>query len=98
MTLGKKLGYCFAGAGMVTAILGVSAWVSVSELKNELDTAVNQTAKKVTLVSDMKTSVLTFRLAERGILLFSSIHGQEKVELNKKLFATRSEEHTSELQ
>jgi methyl-accepting chemotaxis protein len=57
-------------------------------LKNELDAAVNRTAKKVTLVSDMKTSVLTFRLAERGILLFSSVHGQEKVELNKKLFAT----------
>ena len=97
MTLGKKLGYCFAGAGMVTAILGVSAWVSVSELKNELDAAVNQTAKKVTLVSDMKTSVLTFRLAERGILLFSSIHGQEKVELNKKLFATSVDKVTAKI-
>ncbi|MGD0299855.1 MAG: methyl-accepting chemotaxis protein [Bryobacteraceae bacterium] len=88
MTLGKKLGYCFAGAGMVTAVLGVSAWIAVSELKNELDVAANQTAKKVTLVSDMKSSVLTMRLGERGILLFSSIHGQEKVESNKKLFAT----------
>jgi methyl-accepting chemotaxis protein len=88
MTLGRKLGYCFAGAGVVTAILGVCAWVSVSQLKNELDEAVNVTAKKVTLVSDMKAAVLTMRLAERGILLFSSVHGQEKVESNKKLFAT----------
>src|SRR5579871_3980966 len=88
MTLGRKLGYCLAGAGVSTAILGVCAWISVSQLKNELDVAANRTAKKVTLVSDMKAAVLTFRLAERGILLFSSVHGQEKVELNKKLFAT----------
>jgi methyl-accepting chemotaxis protein len=87
MTLGRKLGYCFTGAGVVTAILGVCAWVSVSQLKNELDAAVNLTEKKLSLVSDMKAAVLTMRLAERGILLFSSVHGQEKVELNKKLFA-----------
>ena len=30
---------------------------------------------------------MTFRLAERGILLFSSIDGQEKVQSNKDLFA-----------
>ena len=63
------------------------AWVYVSKLKSEIETNMLRAAKKVELVSDIKTSVLTFRLAERGILLFSSINGQEKVQLNKDLFA-----------
>ena len=87
MTLGKKLALCFGVTAIISASLGVCAWVYVAKLKNEIGNIVNQTAKKVEIVSDIKTSVLTFRLAERGILLFSSINNQEKVESNKNLFA-----------
>ena len=82
MTLGKKLGWCFASLAALTFALGLSAWIGVSRTAHELDSAVHLTAKKVTLASDLKYSMLTMRFSERGMLLFSSIHGDEKVATN----------------
>ncbi len=87
VTIGKKLAACFAMMGVLSVAMGVCTWVYIAKLKNELDTAVHRAAKKVEIMADIKTAALTFRLAQRGILLFSSINNAEKVQLNKELFA-----------
>ena len=91
MTLGKKLTACFAATSLVSAVLGISAWVYVTKLNNELEHMVHQTGRRTEIISGIKTSILTFRLAERGILLFSSIHNQEKVASNRSLFGKSME-------
>ena len=86
MTMGKKLAICFGITALLSGCMGICAWVYVTKLNNELSDIVHRTAKKVEIVSDIKTSVLTMRLAERGILLFSSINDQAKVQSNIDLF------------
>ena len=87
MSLGKKLAACLGSIALLSALTGVVALAYVAKLKTEISGIVNQTSKKVEIASDIKTTVLTFRLAERGILLFSSVDNREKVDLNKALFA-----------
>jgi len=87
ITMGKKLGICFGITALLSGAMGICAWVYVTKLNHELADIVHHTAKKVELVSDIKTSVLTMRLAERGILLFSSINDHAKVQTNVDLFA-----------
>lgn len=82
MTLGKKLGWCFAAVSGITAILGSYAWIGVTSVTNEMDISVHTIAKKVTLASRLQYSVLTMRFSERGILLFASIDGEEKKTAN----------------
>jgi len=88
MTLGKKLAACFAAISLITAVLGVSSWTYIAKLKSDLDRSADRTAKRVEILSDIKNTVLTFRLAERGILLFSSIQNTGKVRLNQDLFTS----------
>ena len=88
MTLGKKLGWCFAGTSALTAVLGVCAWMSISAISNQIDQSVRVIAKKVILANDLQYSMLTMRFSERGLLLFGSIDVTEKVALNVKLLDT----------
>lgn len=87
VTIGKKLAACFGATCALIIVMGISAWLGVTSLQNEIDQSVNSTAKKVEIVSEIKSSVLTFRLAERGILLFSAAKIPGKVQLNIDLFA-----------
>ena len=87
MTLGRKLAACFGATSLVAAVLGITAWTYIAKLKKEIEHSVQQTAKAVEILSDVEHSVLTFRLAERGILLFSNIRNTEKVRMNQDLFA-----------
>jgi methyl-accepting chemotaxis protein/methyl-accepting chemotaxis protein-1 (serine sensor receptor) len=86
MTIGKKLAVCFGATCVLGMLTGVVAWFCVSSLQHEIDQSVQVTARKVEIVSDIKSSILTFRLAERGILLFSAAKIPEKVRLNTDLF------------
>lgn len=87
MTMGKKLAVCFGVTAVLSGCMGICAWIYVTKLNNELAGIVHRTAKKVEIASDVKTSVLAMRLAERGILLFSSINDQDKVQTNVDLLA-----------
>lgn len=68
---------------LAVAVLGITAWTYIAKLKNELEHSVQQAAKAVEILSDVEHSVLTFRLAERGILLFSNNRNTEKVRVNQ---------------
>ncbi len=87
MTLGKKLAACFLGSGALTLVMGIAGWYSVTGLQSEMNQTVHVTAKKVEIVSDIKSLIITYRLAERGILLFTAAKIPDKVQLNKDLFA-----------
>jgi len=53
MTIGKKLGWCFAASCVLSLALGVFTWVYVSKLKSEIETNMLLTAQRVDLVSDI---------------------------------------------
>ena len=79
MTIGRKLGMCVAGLIFLCAVLGVAGWLYVGALGNRLDESITQTTRKIELAGDLKVQVFTFRLQERGQLLFSHIHAADQV-------------------
>ena len=61
------------------ALVGLTGWWYVSALGKHLDRAITQTAASIELAGNLKADVFTFRLQERGILLFSYIKAAEQV-------------------
>jgi methyl-accepting chemotaxis protein/methyl-accepting chemotaxis protein-1 (serine sensor receptor) len=84
MKIGYKLGICLAGTSLLSAALGIGSLLSITDISNEMDAAVHVTEKKAALASDLKYAMLTMRHSERGIELFASVHGTEKVAANVK--------------
>ncbi|HEX3744431.1 MAG TPA: methyl-accepting chemotaxis protein [Bryobacteraceae bacterium] len=79
MTIGKQIGWSIGGMIAVCALVGgVGGWY-VSELGERLDQAYNVSARQSSQAGDLKAQVLTFRLQERGILLFTHIHDDQQV-------------------
>jgi methyl-accepting chemotaxis protein/methyl-accepting chemotaxis protein-1 (serine sensor receptor) len=79
MTIGRKIALC-AGASLALSVVGgMVAWFSVTALGSRLDDAIGTNSRKLELISDLRANVFTFRLQERGILLFSHINSAEQV-------------------
>jgi hypothetical protein len=73
MTIGKKLGACFGAMMAASTLVGVAGWWAFMEIDSRLDEAVSSTARKIELTGELTANVFTFRLQERGLLLFSHI-------------------------
>jgi methyl-accepting chemotaxis protein/methyl-accepting chemotaxis protein-1 (serine sensor receptor) len=63
----------------ICATAGFAAWLCLNGLTNRLDAAVGVESRKTELSGDLRASVLTFRLQERGMLLFSHINAPAQV-------------------
>jgi methyl-accepting chemotaxis protein len=79
MTIGKQIGFCLGGIMTACAVVGAVGWGYVNALGNSLDQATAVTARKIELSGKLTASVFTFRLQERGILLFSYIKADQQV-------------------
>lgn len=88
MTIGKKLMTGLGSIALICATLAVASWFSVVSLGDHLEQATGPTATKMALASKIRSSVLTFRLQERGMLLFSTINAPEQVQKCKTAYDT----------
>ena len=79
MTIGKQVGICAAGMMAACALVGIASWSYFTALGRQLDQSIRVTGRKVELSGELRASVLTFRLQERGILLFSHIKADQQV-------------------
>src|ERR1035441_8951852 len=80
MTIGKQIGWSIAGVIAASVLAGGVGWWYVSELGERLDNAYNVSVRQSELVGDLKAQIFTFRLQERGILLFSNIKDDGQVQ------------------
>jgi methyl-accepting chemotaxis protein/methyl-accepting chemotaxis protein-1 (serine sensor receptor) len=78
----------YAGLLLVAGALAYAGLDAVSRLSGELDTAANRAARRMELFALAKSDVLTMRLGERGILLFSTMKLDDKVAAARKQFLT----------
>jgi methyl-accepting chemotaxis protein/methyl-accepting chemotaxis protein-1 (serine sensor receptor) len=60
-------------------MIGAVGWWSVAQLTHRLDESVTVTTRKIEVEGELRANVLTFRLQERGLLLFSYIKSAEQV-------------------
>lgn len=79
MTLERKSILCFAAIALSCILLTGTGLFSAFRLGSELDDAVVRIGFRSELANGMKNDVLTLRLAQRGMLLFSSINNKEKL-------------------
>jgi methyl-accepting chemotaxis protein/methyl-accepting chemotaxis protein-1 (serine sensor receptor) len=80
MTIGRQIGWCIGGMIAACVLVGGVGWWYVSELGERLDNAFNVSVRQSELAGDLKAQVFTFRLQERGILLFSHIKDNGQVQ------------------
>ncbi len=90
MTFGKKLGICVGASFALSVSLGVTASVYLTQLRNEVNRAVADGARKAEIINDIRYNILMSRFGERGILLFTAANGPAKVEASKQAFAKAS--------
>lgn len=88
MTIGRKLGFCLGAIALVCAGTGIAGWAYVKALGDRLEHSIQKTTRSIELSGDLKASVYTFRLQERGLLLFSYINAAEQVAACQKSFDT----------
>jgi methyl-accepting chemotaxis protein/methyl-accepting chemotaxis protein-1 (serine sensor receptor) len=79
VTIGKQIGICLGGMAVACLLMGAAGWKYVSALGDRLDEAIQVTARTIQLSGELKAHVLTFRLQERGILLFSFTKADQQV-------------------
>jgi methyl-accepting chemotaxis protein len=79
MTIGKQMGLCLGGILAACATIGFAGWWYVTALAGRLDESIKVSARQIELAGDLKVSVFTFRLQERGMLLFSHIKAEQQV-------------------
>ncbi|HTW66412.1 MAG TPA: methyl-accepting chemotaxis protein [Bryobacteraceae bacterium] len=79
MTIGKEMGVCLGGMIAACALVGGGGYWYVNALANRLDQTITVTERQIELAGDLKVKVFTFRLQERGILLFSHIQAADQV-------------------
>ena len=87
MTFGKKLGVCAGLSFGLAAALGITTSIFLSRLRGQVEVAVGESARRGALIDNIRNNILTARFGERGILLFSQVNGQAKVETSKQLFS-----------
>jgi methyl-accepting chemotaxis protein/methyl-accepting chemotaxis protein-1 (serine sensor receptor) len=79
MTIGKSMGLCLGGMFAVCAVVGAAGWWSATGLAHRLDESINISARQIELSGQLQGAIFTFRLQERGMLLFSHIKASEQV-------------------
>jgi methyl-accepting chemotaxis protein/methyl-accepting chemotaxis protein-1 (serine sensor receptor) len=79
MTIGKQIGLSIGGMVAACALVGGTGWWYVTALGDRLDQAFSVSARQANLAGELKGQVFTFRLQERGILLFSNIKDNGQV-------------------
>ena len=79
MTIGKQIGLSIGGMIAACALVGGGGWWYVTALGDRIDAAYNVSVRQSRLVGDLTGQVFTFRLQERGMLLFSHIKNDEQV-------------------
>lgn len=79
MTIGKQIAACVGGMIAACALVGACGWGYVTALAGRLDESITVSARKIELVGEVKVNVFTFRLQERGMLLFSHIKADQQV-------------------
>jgi hypothetical protein len=90
MTFGKKLGICVGTSFALSVSLGVVASVYLTQLRNEVNRAVAEGARKTGIINDIRYNILGTRFGERGILLFTAAKGDARVQASKQAFTTSS--------
>jgi hypothetical protein len=61
------------------ALVGGAGWWYVTDLGDRLDAAYKVSVRQSNLVGDLRAQVFTFRLQQRGMLLFSQIKDDGQV-------------------
>ncbi|HMD48825.1 MAG TPA: methyl-accepting chemotaxis protein [Bryobacteraceae bacterium] len=89
MTVGKRLTIGFGATLAVALVLAASGIFWVGRLGSELDLTVNQTARKVQLLSQIDSDFLRMRSCQRGIQLFAMHNLPDKVAADKAEFESR---------
>ena len=79
VTIGKQIGICIGGVIVACGVVGCTGWWYVTELGARLDDSIRITARNIELAGELKSNILTFRLQERGMLLFSYIKADKQV-------------------
>ena len=79
MTVGKQIGISIGGMIAACVMVGSCGWWYVTALGTCLDDAIGVTGRNVELAGELKANILTFRLQERGMLLFSHIQAAQQV-------------------
>ncbi len=67
-------------------VMGAAGWYFVTALGNRLEESVGVTTRNIELAAELKANVFTFRLQERGMLLFSYINASEQVDSCRKSY------------
>ena len=86
MTIGKQIGLSLGIMIAACALVGGTGWWYVTALGDRLDQAIGVTLRQADLVGDLKASVFTFRLQERGMLIFSFMKDGEQVDKSREAF------------
>ncbi|HUB82833.1 MAG TPA: methyl-accepting chemotaxis protein [Bryobacteraceae bacterium] len=79
MTIGKQIGLSIGGMVTACLLVGGVGWWYISALGDRLDQAYKVSGRQAELAGELKAQVLTFRLQNRGLLLFSHIKDNGEV-------------------
>jgi methyl-accepting chemotaxis protein/methyl-accepting chemotaxis protein-1 (serine sensor receptor) len=86
MGIAKKLGLCLSTVLLLCLSTGLVGWFAVRSVCDRLDVSLHETTRRIELASDLRADVFTFRLQERGILLFSFIKATQQVDSCREAF------------
>jgi methyl-accepting chemotaxis protein len=86
LTIGKKIGWAVGAMIGACALVGGTGWWYVTALGDRLDRAISVSTRQSNLAGDLKGQVFTFRLQERGMLLFSYIKDVGQVDKCRDAF------------
>jgi methyl-accepting chemotaxis protein len=79
LTVGKQIGLSIGGMIAACALVGGTGWWCVTSLGSRIDKAYNVSVRQSNLIGDLRAQIFTFRLQERGLLLFSTIKDDGQV-------------------
>lgn len=79
MNIGKQIGLSIAGMIAACSLVGGSGWWHITNLGNRIDRAYSLSVRQANMVADLRAQIFTFRLQERGLLLFSTIKDDGQV-------------------
>ena len=79
MTIGKQIGASLAVILTACTLSGFAGLWATNQVGDELDKSVSSTARKIELTSDIRASIFSVRLENRGMLLYSFIKAGQQV-------------------
>jgi len=84
--IGRKLALVLGAITLLLGMVGAMGWWSVMALAGRLNESVGVTTRQIELAGELRASVYTFRLQERGMLLFSFIKAPAQVAASRESF------------